>query len=134
MSCSDSKSVADGLRLSSEDSTGLHVDMLDVDRLREWARLFLVHGCDISHWGSVPHVAGKLQTLATELEKTIRDIGRLREQRDRLRAALVKLVGVDGREELEQMEIVMRAMPAPAADKAATVDAIHALIATLPKG
>lgn len=53
-------------------------------------------------------------------------------QRDQLRAALSALVGVDTREELEQLEVVMRAMPAPAADKAATVDAIHALIATLP--
>lgn len=48
-----------------------------------------------------------------------------------LRAALVGLVGADGRAELEQMEAVMRLMPAPAADKAATIDAIHALLATL---
>ena len=51
-------------------------------------------------------------------------------QRDQLRAALVGLVGVAGLAELEQMEVVMRLMPAPAADKAATIDAIHALIAT----
>mgnify|MGYP001611760712 CR=1 FL=1 len=49
-------------------------------------------------------------------------------ERDQLRAALVKLVGVDTREELEQLESVMRLMPAPAADKAATIDAIHALL------
>lgn len=49
-----------------------------------------------------------------------------------LRAALVGLVGVDGREDLEQLEVVMRQMPVPVADKAATVDAIHALLATLP--
>ena len=30
------------------------------------------------------------------------------------------------------MEVAMRAMPAPAEDKAATIYAIHALIATLP--
>jgi len=51
-------------------------------------------------------------------------------QRDLLRAALVKLVGADGREELGQMEAVMRLLPAPAQDKADTIDAIHALIAT----
>ena len=51
-------------------------------------------------------------------------------ERDRLRAALVGLVGVDGRAELEQMEVMMRLMPAPAQDKAATIDAIHALLAT----
>jgi len=50
----------------------------------------------------------------------------------RLRAALAALVGVDGREDLEQLEAVMRLTPAPAEDKAVTIDAIHALIATLP--
>ena len=55
---------------------------------------------------------------------------RLASERDLLRAALVGLVGVDGRAELEQLEAVMRLMPAPAQDKAATIDAIHALIAT----
>jgi hypothetical protein len=54
------------------------------------------------------------------------------QERDRLRAALVALIGVDGRAELEQMEAVMRLMPAPAEDRAASIDAIHALIATLP--
>lgn len=54
------------------------------------------------------------------------------EQRDKLRVALVGLVGVDGKDELEHMECVIRLIPAPAQDKAATIDAIHALIATLP--
>jgi hypothetical protein len=58
---------------------------------------------------------------------------KLRAERDLLRAALVGLVGVDGKIDLEQMEVVMRAMPAPAQDKAATIDAIHALIATIPE-
>lgn len=52
-------------------------------------------------------------------------------ERGQLRAALVGLVGVDGRTELEQIEAVMRLMPAPAQDKAATIDAIHALLATM---
>lgn len=71
-----------------EDTRGLSIDMLDVDRLREWARLLLVHGADISHWGSVPYVAGKMQTLATDIEKAIRDIGILR-------AAATKVDAVD---------------------------------------
>jgi len=49
-----------------------------------------------------------------------------------LRAALTALVGASESPELEQMEAAMRAMPAPAADKAASIDAIHALLATLP--
>jgi hypothetical protein len=61
-----------------------------------------------------------------------RELSEVMAQRDRLRAALVALIGVDGKTDLEQMEAVMRLMPAPAEDKAASIDAIHALIATLP--
>lgn len=63
------------------DDLGLSIDMLDVDRLRDWARLLLVHGSDISHWASVPFVASKLQILATDLEKAVCDIGTLRAAR-----------------------------------------------------
>ena len=48
-----------------------------------------------------------------------------------LRAALVGLVGADGKAELEQMEAALRSMPVPLTDKAASIDAIHALLATL---
>lgn len=57
---------------------------------------------------------------------------RWQHERDVLRAALVNLVGVDGRHELEEMEVTLRALPGPAADKAAAIDGIHALLATLP--
>lgn len=116
--------------IDAQDDQGLTIDMLDVDRLRDWSRLLLVHGADLGHWGSVTDVAGKMQMIATGIEKAVRDIGTLRAQRDRLRAALVGLVGVDGAADLQQMEVVMRLMPAPAEDKAATIDAIHALLAT----
>ena len=49
-------------------------------------------------------------------------------ERDAFRAALVVLVGTDGRLELEGMELVMRSLPAPDEDKAAMIDAIHALL------
>ncbi len=52
-------------------------------------------------------------------------------QCDTLRSALVGLVGVDGKDDLEQLEAAMRLMPAPAQDKAVTIDAIHALLSTL---
>lgn len=55
----------------------------------------------------------------------------MRAERDRLRAALVRLVGVDGRAELEALETAMRSIPAASEDKAASLDAIHALLATL---
>ncbi len=48
----------------------------------------------------------------------------------KLRTALVGLVGVETKEELEAMEAVIRLTPAPAADKVGIIDAIHALIAT----
>lgn len=59
---------------------------------------------------------------------------RIAAERDRLRAALVQMIGVDGRDELEVMEAQIRALPAPAVDKAVSIDAIRALIDTLPEG
>jgi hypothetical protein len=49
-----------------------------------------------------------------------------------LRSALVGLVGADSAEELRQMEVNIRLLPAPAEDKAVSINAIHALLATLP--
>ncbi len=65
-------------------------------------------------------------------------VNRVAAERDALsatiRAALVKLVGASTREELELMEGMIRGMPAPAEDKAASIDAIHALIETCSHG
>lgn len=47
-----------------------------------------------------------------------------------LRSALVGLIGVDTEQELRQMEITMRMLPAPESDKAVSINAIHALLAT----
>lgn len=49
-----------------------------------------------------------------------------------LRSALVGLVGVDGYDDLRQMEATMRLLPAPDADKAVSINAINALLATMP--
>ena len=49
-----------------------------------------------------------------------------------LRKALVGLVGVDTREELEAMEAYIRSAPAPDEDKMTSINGIHALIKTLP--
>lgn len=48
-----------------------------------------------------------------------------------LRAALVGLIGADGEQDLRQMEATMRLLPAPEADKAVSINAIHALLATM---
>jgi hypothetical protein len=49
-----------------------------------------------------------------------------------LRGALAGLVGASEKAELEQIEVFMRSLPAPEADKIASLNAIHALLATLP--
>lgn len=51
-------------------------------------------------------------------------------ERQQLRDALAALVGSGDVDELRGMELAMRELPAPDADKAVTVNAIHALIAT----
>ncbi len=51
-----------------------------------------------------------------------------------LRAALVGLIGSDSKDELLSMEAMMRLLPAPEEDKAVTINGIHALLATLPRG
>lgn len=65
-------------QLEPLDDLGLSIDMLDVDRLREWARLLLAAPCTSSPLGRAVHVAGQMQILATNLERAIRDIGALR--------------------------------------------------------
>jgi hypothetical protein len=50
-----------------------------------------------------------------------------------LRRALVGLVDAETKAELEGMELAIRRCPAPEADKAVSVNAIHALLATMPE-
>ena len=50
--------------------------------------------------------------------------------RNRLRSALAALVGASDRSDLMSMEVAVRALPAPDADKAVTINAIHALLAS----
>jgi hypothetical protein len=96
------------------------------------------HGSDYVDWGSgelLAMVALDDYPIVNGLPKStsvtfrIHLLGHAYQQ---LRSALVGLVGVNTRAELEQMEAFMRLMPAPAEDKAATIDAIHALLATMP--
>jgi hypothetical protein len=49
-----------------------------------------------------------------------------------LRSALVGLVGVDGPEELEEMKSIIQSSGIPESEKAVTINAIHALLDTLP--
>jgi hypothetical protein len=49
-----------------------------------------------------------------------------------LRNALIGLIGASDKAGLEQMELFMRSIPAPEKDKAVSINAIHALLATMP--
>ncbi|MGL5841194.1 MAG: hypothetical protein ACRCYK_05215 [Aeromonas hydrophila] len=49
-----------------------------------------------------------------------------------LRSALAGLIGAETEAELRQMEVIMRTLPMPDADRAASINAIHALLATMP--
>jgi len=59
-----------------------------------------------------------------ELEKQVEGI-------TKLRSALAGLVGVDEKEELEQMQMMIRLADAPAKNKVVTIDAIQALLDTI---
>jgi len=50
-----------------------------------------------------------------------------------LRAALEGLIGASEKGELEQVELGIRMIPAPDADKAVSINAIHALLNTMPE-
>lgn len=54
----------------------------------------------------------------------------VKQERDRLRAALVGLVGAEDVEELRSIEAIIRITPAPDADKVAMLNAIHVLLDT----
>ena len=50
-----------------------------------------------------------------------------------LRRALSELVGASTKEELEKLEVGVRLVPAPMEDKVASINAIHALLTTMPE-
>lgn len=72
------------------------------------------------------------QEDADNLNHCIRAKQTLAADRAMLRRALAQLVGADTVEELQNMEAIMRVAPAPAKDRAAAIDAIHALIEVQP--
>ena len=90
-------------------------------------------GKAISDW--IRETAIELDSRAIEIA-SLKSAARQESPADKgfelLRPALVGLVGADGREELQTMEATMRLLPAPAEDKAVSINAIHALLATLP--
>ena len=49
----------------------------------------------------------------------------------KLRGALIGLLGVETKEELEQMELFLRSAPAPECDKVAGINAVRAVLETM---
>ena len=76
----------------------------------------------------------RVHLVANHGEKAamVEELDELRQENARLRSALVGLIGADNEQELRQMEATMRLLPAPEEDKAVSINAIHALLATLP--
>jgi Spy/CpxP family protein refolding chaperone len=60
--------------------------------------------------------------------ETVQELNYMRRQCDQLRAALAGLIGAESEEELRTMEAMIRLTAAPDADKAAMLNAIHALL------
>lgn len=61
------------------EAAGLSIDMLDVDRLRQWAGNIETYGGDLTHWGSTGFIVKMLRDLADRLAAAVRDIGTLRQ-------------------------------------------------------
>jgi hypothetical protein len=72
---------------AARDTLGLSFDMLDVDRLRQWASNVDTYGPDLTHWAAPRFVSEWLQDLADRLETAVRDIGVLRAQGEAVEAA-----------------------------------------------
>lgn len=84
-------------------------------------------------WCDRLHAAGALMDakcpacVGRELLAIRAQLATVTQERERLKAALLGLVGASDPAELLAMEAVIRAAPAPMSDKAAILDAIEAL-------
>lgn len=79
--------------------------------------------------GTPPHGAKILTDHIKVCEK--HPMRQLEIDNEKLRKALVGLVGVDTKAELEDMERALRTLPVPDEDRMSTLNAIHALRDTL---
>lgn len=72
--------------------------------------------------------AAKHELLTEHIKNCAKHPMREAEQKiERLRNALVGLIGASAKEELDAMELTIRSTPAPDSDKAAAINAIDAL-------
>ena len=72
--------------LQNEEALGLSIDMIDADRLGQWAANIQTYGSNISEWGSRLFVVNELQRLSGAIASAVRDIGTLRTEVEKLKA------------------------------------------------
>lgn len=90
----DHRDEATGAVTIQPDDLGLSIDMLDSDRLGQWA----ANGSNISEWASKGWLINELQRLSGAIGVAVKDIGSLRAQVAALRA-----------EKATQRELIVRA-------------------------
>lgn len=91
--------------------------------------------CDEQRISRLEHRVNKnMETALHIIHRQWRERDELLADVAMLRQALIGAVGgADTREELEAIEIAVRLAPAPQADKIASINVIHALLATMPQ-
>lgn len=88
--------------------------------------------CGMEYPAGTPAHGGQVQALTDHIKVCPKHPMREAEVTIvKLRSALAGLVGVDGKEELEQMELMIRAAQVPERDKMVTLNAVHTLLDTL---
>lgn len=84
--------------------------------------------CGMEYPAGTPATGSEVKVLTDHIKVCEKHPMRKAEERiKKLRSALLGLVGVSDRQELAQMEVLIRMTPAPMVDKAPIIDAITVL-------
>jgi len=88
--------------------------------------------CGQEYPAGTPASGSDVQVLTDHIKVCEKHPMRKAEEKiNKLRHALAGLIGSEDPHELKQMEMAMRLAPAPEADKAVSINAIHALLETM---
>lgn len=66
--------------MACDELPGLNIDMLDVDRLRQWAVNVETYGADLTQWAYPQFLVEELRRIADGMEAEVRAVGVLRER------------------------------------------------------
>lgn len=115
----------------AESTTSKLKDTLDMQR-DEFKRIIaLMHPPRFERHNEIVGICLRAVDVIEQTVPVVVQRDRAQAAATKLRTALVGVVGADG-DELGGMEIALRLADMPAKDKAVTIDAIHALLETLP--